>query len=160
MLTPAQKSALQQIAAASVVAEKKTGCPAELSAAQAILESGWLQRAPGNNCFGIKANSRAAGQQYVFTHEVEFGESHPARLAFATYPTLADCFEDHAWLIKHGDAYATAWAFYKAQPNLDALIAGIAPHYATDPTYTEKITRIAHGPDLAKALSTARQSNP
>ena len=72
MLTPAQKSALQQIAAASVVAEKKTGCPAELSAAQAILESGLLQRAPGNNCFGIKANSRAAGQQYVFTHEVEF----------------------------------------------------------------------------------------
>lgn len=159
MLTPQQKTALKDIATASVAAERATGCPAELSAAQAILESGWLTRCPGNNCFGIKANARTSGEVYVYTHEVEFGESHPARLAFAAYPTLAACFTDHAWLITHGAVYQDAWRQFEQDHNSDALIAGIAPHYATDPQYAELIRRIAHGPDLTAAIATARQSN-
>ena len=54
-MTPDQLAALRRIAEAAVAAERETGCPAEISAAQCIVESAWLQVAPGNNCFGVKA---------------------------------------------------------------------------------------------------------
>jgi flagellum-specific peptidoglycan hydrolase FlgJ len=44
-----------EIARAAVAAERETGFPAEVIAAQAALESGWLTSAPGNNAFGWKA---------------------------------------------------------------------------------------------------------
>ena len=64
-----QKNNLWLIAQAAVAAEKATHCPAELQAAQCILETGWLAHAPGNNCFGIKSYEGAAGRQLLASRE-------------------------------------------------------------------------------------------
>ncbi len=72
-MTPEQSAALRRIAQAAVAAERETACPAEISAAQCIVESAWLQVAPGNNCFGIKSRTNAACQ-YCLTKEYVNGE--------------------------------------------------------------------------------------
>lgn len=159
-LTPQQQDALQKIATASVECERRTGVPAEITAAQAILESGWLKSAPGNNCFGIKANSKgAAGSQSCTTTEFIGGEAKRLTQDFATYNTLADCFADHARLIQCG-VYEKAWLNYQRTHDLDGYIRDIAEHYATDPTYATKISSIAHGYNVQIAVQAhrARQS--
>ena len=153
-MTPDQLAALRRIAEAAVTAERETGCPAEISAAQCIVESAWLQIAPGNNCFGIKATDDHC--QYCLTKEYLNGEWTSQKLAFATYPTLAACFAAHARLLQTG-AYAPAWLLYQGDHNLDTYIRGIAKHYATDPDYATKILQLAHGPHVAAAIVEARQ---
>src|SRR5579872_7370119 len=64
-----QRTKLRQIAQAAVASERATGCPAELQAAQCILETGWLSHAPGNNCFGIKSYPGESGRQLLHTRE-------------------------------------------------------------------------------------------
>lgn len=160
MLTVQQQQALVQIATAAVASERTTQLPAELSAAQCIFESGWLSRCPGNNCFGIKPDDHGAGVQYFISKEFLNGEWKTEQEAFEKYDTLADCFTDHARLITQGAPYAAAWGKYLASEpkDLDGLIHGICPIYATDPDYTTKILTEAHSTLLAQALTTARQS--
>jgi flagellum-specific peptidoglycan hydrolase FlgJ len=154
-----QVNNLKRIAAAAVLCEQDTGCPAELSAAQCILESGWLERDPGNNCFGIKATDRHPGVQYTLTKEYLNGEWETKRLAFEVYPTLVDCFSDHARLIKVG-CYAPVWHRYQQDHDLPALIAGVASRYATDPAYAPKILKLAMGPLVTSAIIEARRTQP
>ena len=47
-ITPDQPTVLRCIAEAAVAAERETGCPAEISASQCIVESDGLMIAPGN----------------------------------------------------------------------------------------------------------------
>ena len=155
-MTPAQSEALGRIAEAAVAAERGTGVPAEISAAQCILESAWLQVAPGNNCFGIKA--RADDHcQYCLTKEYLNGEWTSQQLAFATYPSLAACFAAHAHLLKCG-VYAPAWQRYQGNHDLDTYIRGLAEHYATDPGYAAKIVQLAHRPHVHAAIVEARHA--
>jgi flagellar protein FlgJ len=154
-MTPEQLAALRRIAEAAAAAERDTGCPAEISAAQCIVESAWLAIAPGNNCFGIKAKA-GDNCQYCLTKEYLNGEWTSQTLAFATYPTLTACFAAHAQLLQRG-VYAPAWQHYQGNHDLDAYIRGIAEHYATDPGYAPKILRLAHGPHVAAAVVEARQ---
>jgi flagellum-specific peptidoglycan hydrolase FlgJ len=132
MLTDEQKENLKLMAEAAVASERATGCPAEVSVAQCILESGWLKVAPGNNCFGIKDTDRYPGAQYLLTKEYINGEWQTLRLAFEAYPTLADCFTDHARLITGGfipsrkNCYGAAFEAYKLDGDLDKFIRGIA----------------------------------
>ena len=165
MLTPAQLSALDTIIApASVVAERATGFPAELSTAQCIVESDWLTRYPDHNCFGIKATDSNAS--YCFTKEFEDGTWKQPECGFENYPDLAACFSAHARLLQ-GGVYAAAWAVYldSTLPGLhpddlaaalDAYIVGISKHYATDPAYAPKIITLAHGPHVTAAIGVAR----
>lgn len=157
-MTPEQQEAVKQIATAAVASEAATGCPAELSAAQCIFESGYLTRAPGNNCFGIKRDHRGNGCQYILTSEFLNGQWEKMPLAFESYGSLADCFSDHARLIQSG-VYAAAWVRYQADHNLDAYIAGVAAHYATDPTYRQKMTDEAHSLTVTSAVNAARALN-
>ena len=154
-MTAEQSAALRRIAEAAVAAERKTGVPAEISAAQCILESAWLQVAPGNNCFGIKAKADEHCQ-YCLTKEYLNGEWTGQKLAFATYPSLAACFAAHAMLLQSG-VYAPAWRRYEANHDLDAYIRGIAEHYATDPGYAGKIYQLAYGPHVSAAVVHERQ---
>jgi type VI secretion system secreted protein VgrG len=153
MLTPEQLSALQKIASAAVVAERETGCPAELSTAQAILESSWLTRCPGMNAFGIKATDSCA--TYQITKEYLGGQWKTMTLAFEAYDSLADCFNAHARLIQ-GGPYLPAWKRYQADRDLNGLIDGIAHIYASDPTYSVQIKVLAHGPNVTAAIAAAR----
>jgi flagellum-specific peptidoglycan hydrolase FlgJ len=172
---------LVQIATAAVASERATGLPDVLSAAQCALESAWLAKAPGNNCFGIKTYKNSSGRQLLETSEWFTSEQLQAFLAlgdgraatptgqvngalskyrvkdwFATFVDLAECFNKHALLITTGKAYASAWNKYLTDRNVDVLIHEIAPIYATDPGYEESIKKIIAMKSLQQALTTAR----
>ncbi len=155
-MTIEQRSALLRIAEAAVACERATGLPAELSAAQAALESGWLKHAPGNNCFGIKCSARHASSQTLMTTEYEDGKACRVPQEFAAFATLAECFEDHARLITEKPAYAKPWAEYRKAGDLERLVRGIAPVYATDPAYANQVMRVIRMPELRAAVAEAR----
>ena len=157
-LTPQQMDALVSIAQSAVIAERATGCPAELSAAQCILESKWLERSPGNNCFGIKATD--SNESYQVTKEFLNGEWKEQVAAFEAYPTLQDCFIAHGRLLTEGKPYADAFEQYREDPNhdLDTLIGAVARRYATDPEYASAVMELAHGPHVIAAIAGARAS--
>jgi flagellar protein FlgJ len=161
-VTSEQYPILQEIAAAAVACERETGCPAEITTAQCILESGWLKHAPGNNCFGIKDTDRFPGAQYVLTREFVDGRPQTEKLAFEVYPSLQACFCDHARLITGGfdpnrpNCYAGAWRQYQQGRELDRFIAAVAAHYATDPAYAQRVGELARGPNVARAIAEAR----
>jgi len=155
-LEPGQLDALMDIAHAAVVAERVTGCPAELSTAQCILESDWLRRSPCNNCFGIKHTS--GPDNYQLTQEYIDGSWRSCRLDFQAYDSLSDCFIAHARLLTDGKPYVEAWQAYREDPAhcLDTLISSVCRRYATDPTYTEKILMLSRGPHVVAAIASAR----
>jgi|SRR5882672_8420961 len=181
-LTPEQQDFLLKAAQASVESERETGCPGEISLSQSIFESGWGKHMPGNNCFGIKIHGDWEAQ-YLPTTEwfndaqcaafLAKDNQRTAKLrelvqqngdrklydctdAFSAYPTMADCFSDHARLIQNG-VYASAWQKYQQDRDLDSYIAGISAHYATAPGYSKQITDEAHSGTVQRALQAARQ---
>lgn len=74
------------IAEAAVATERATGCPAEVLFGQCALESGWLQHAPGNNCFGIKAASGAAPDAKQLLATIEWLTPEECQLWLAAVP--------------------------------------------------------------------------
>ena len=152
-MTPEQSIALVRIALAAVQAENETGCPAELSAAQCILESAWLTVCPGCNAFGIKATD--SHETYQLTKEFLNGQWETTRAAFEAYDSLAECFIAHARLIQ-GGRYASVWQAYTQDHDLDALIRGVCGIYATDPDYAQEVLTLAHGPHVTAAIQQAR----
>ncbi len=178
-----QRTKLRQIAQAAVASERATGCPAELQAAQCILETGWLAHAPGNNCFGIKSYPGEFGRQLLHTHEwltpaeldlfLAASAGRTAELAqpvqhdargrslysvqdwFATFPTLAECFARRAAFFYTG-RFAPFSAAWRRDRDLEALVRGIAPIYATDPAYAEKLLGFITQAEVREELAAAR----
>jgi flagellar protein FlgJ len=171
---------LRQAVNAAVACEAHTGVPAELLVAQWALESGWGKHAPGNNCFGIKAYPGCYGWQLLQTREwftdaelTKFLAGDSARTAvlvgaanssraeysvrdwFATFPSLAACFDRRAQLFLVGRYKPFAEQFLK-DGNVEALVRGIAPIYATAPDYAENILAILRNQNVQFALNAAR----
>lgn len=182
-MTPTERAAATgRIAAAAVGSERTSGVPAELTAAQAILESGWLQHAPGNNAFGIKAHDESGRQRlatkewFTDTERSRFLSGESGRTAvlalpeqrsgsrrlfsvqdwFAAYESLELGFADHARVLKTVKVYAPAWLQYAIDNNFAGLVRGIGKHYATDPQYAETVLIIARGGALVAAINAAR----
>jgi flagellum-specific peptidoglycan hydrolase FlgJ len=153
MLTPEQTAFLSMAAKSAVECERATGCPAELTVAQAILESSWGKNMPGMNALGIKATD--THETYQITREYLNGQWVTMQAAFEAYDSLADCFTAHARLIQ-GGPYLPAWRRYQTDHSLDGLIEGIAHIYASDPSYQAQIKVLAHGPHVAAAIVAAR----
>lgn len=65
----AYPAALPQIAAAAVAAEREFGVPAIIVASQCAIESSWLDKAPGNNCFGVTWQPGTGDRQLLSTLE-------------------------------------------------------------------------------------------
>lgn len=178
-----QKTNLRLIAEAAVASERSTGCPAELQAAQCILETGWLKHAPGNNCFGIKFYDGAYGRQLLNTREW-FNDAEAARFLaaadgrtavpadpvqqdahgrklyqvqdwFATFATLGHCFARRAAMSNAGP-YAPLAAAYKAGGSLEDLVRGVARIYATAPNYGDSVFALIRNPDVQAAIAAAR----
>lgn len=185
-LTKAQREAnLARIAAAAVAIEREFGIPAELCAAQCILESGWLARAPGNNPFGIKAR---AGEP--FRESVTWESLTPAQLVrlrqsgvrilsvaplvagrhrvslvdrFAVYATLEDGFRAYARLLAEGRHFAPRLARFRQHGDLRKLLADLRgadgqPPYATDPEYDTKLMQLIRQANVQAALAAARRA--
>ena len=133
------------------------GVPAKALVAQAALETGWGRRLVGregvtsHNLFGIKAGGRWAGEKMsAATHEFVDGVRRTERAAFRAYGSASDSFADYARLLGNTRYAGARGAGDDTQRFASALQkAG----YATDPNYAAKITAIANGATLNRALS-------
>ena len=142
---------------AAIEAQRKTGVPASLTLAQALIESGAGQSslaATYNNYFGIKG-SGTAGSVSLPTTEYVNGSPITVNADFAVYNNAEESFEAHGQLIAGTHPgwtpyYAVPWAQYQQDHDAYALARGIAHIYATDPNYAETITNVMQQYDLTR----------
>lgn len=133
------------------------GVPAKALVAQVALETGWGRRLVGrkdvtsHNLFGIKAGGKWVGERITAaTHEFVDGVRRTERAAFRAYASAADSFADYARLLGK-ERYA---AVRSAGNDVHRFASALQKAgYATDPNYAAKITAIANGPTLSRALS-------
>ncbi|MGN7725611.1 flagellar assembly peptidoglycan hydrolase FlgJ [Luteimonas sp. 22616] len=140
------------------------GVPARALVAQAALETGWGRRLAGRegvssqNLFGIKAGSRWNGERMnSATHEFVDGVRRSERADFRAYGSTAESFVDYARLLDNPRYAAARNAGNDTHRFASALQqAG----YATDPNYAAKITAIANGATLNRALAAMPAASP
>lgn len=185
---PHDPAKLTEATESAVAAERATGAPAELLLAQWALESAWGDHQPGFNCFGIKQYAGCYGRQLLRTREwftksevADFlakGDGRSATLDptstavtdsgrekyivedyFATFPTLAACFEKRAQLFKAGRYKQFADAF-EQDGDLGKLIKGIGPIYATAPDYATTLLKIINQKNVSSQIAAARGKPP
>ena len=126
----------------------KEGILPSITAAQAILESGWgnsgLAKAPNHNLFGIKNSDDWTGETVtVPTQEYVNGEYITVNAAFRKYVSWNDSVVDHAKFFT-----GTEWRrnnYRKVVNETDYRIAAQElknAGYATDPSYAGKLIRL------------------
>ena len=142
--------------------ERKTGISHLFILAQAALESGWGERAPGNMFFGVKAKKDTPinKKQLLRTTEVlgtpneksKFPEvisitkrtdgkyKYEVKDWFMKYATPEECFTDHANFFFKNKRYAKA-LFVKSDPYKFAEEVAKAG-YATAPNYAESLKKL------------------
>jgi flagellar protein FlgJ len=143
--------------------EEKTGISALAILAQAALESGWGQFAPGNMFFGVKDSDGVNGNEQLLTtteyskrYDLKFpviisiepvirnGEKYfqyRVKDYFRRYNTPEESFTDHANLFVRVKRYSKAM---KVKNDAFMFIEEIAAAgYATDPNYAAKLKQIA-----------------
>ena len=138
-------------------AAKELGVDPRALVAQAALETGWGRRLVGagegatsHNLFGIKATGWEGERARTATHEYSNGVKHSETADFRAYASPAESFADYARLMRSQRYTGALAAGGDCQRYAQALQrAG----YATDPAYAAKITAIAEGPTLRRALA-------
>ena len=144
----------------AVLCERETKIPALATLAQAAMESGWGERAPENNFFGIKANSSWKGKRQLLTTSEVFKDNDRKRHVFPevvaitpfkndkgetlyrwtvkdwfrAYDTVAEGFADHGKFFHENPRYAKALQA-KTPQEFANLVA--AAGYATGPGYAK-----------------------
>jgi flagellar protein FlgJ len=135
---------------------EQLGVSAKALVAQAALETGWGRRLVGgdrnvssHNLFGIKATGWKGAKVSSGTHEFVGGVRQNQRADFRAYGSAAESFADYARLLS-GSRYTQARGVADTRQFASALQrAG----YATDPAYANKITAIAEGATMRRALA-------
>ena len=137
-----QEQFIESIGEAAVQSADRSGVPASVTIAQAILESYWgssrLAR-DANNYFGIKAQTRGgpAGSIWLDVWEVIGGRNVVQSQAFRAYNSVAESFVDHGLFFVENWRYSGAMAV-KDDPRQFAREINRAG-YATDPSYAAKL---------------------
>lgn len=143
-------------------AARELGVDAKALVAQAALETGWgrrtIQRGDGttaNNLFGIKATGWKGDRATVNTHEYTNGVRHTERADFRAYGSPAESFADYVRLLKTNPRYRQA---LESGGDVRRFASALQQAgYATDPRYADKLSAIANGPTMDRALSTISQ---
>lgn len=126
--------------------------------AQAALETAWGRRLPShgdgrsaNNLFGIKAAGWKGDSVRTGTHEYVDGQRRNETASFRAYDTVADSFQDYVRLLKGNRRYQAA---LQAGSDIAGFARGLQRGgYATDPSYARKISAIAGGSTIKRALA-------
>ncbi|HET9304849.1 MAG TPA: glucosaminidase domain-containing protein [Candidatus Sulfotelmatobacter sp.] len=156
-MTESHRAFLARAAKAAVWSETRTHVPAEMTLAQALIESGWGDHCPGNNCLGIKVHHTRGLESYGLTPELaKGGYKDRPHGEYELYGSLGDCFADHAQLLRRG-VYRFAWDTYQRDGDCVAWIKRVAKIYARDEAYFVKIDAAMHMPEVIEALRKARE---
>ena len=154
-----QQQFLNEVVPAVVRLHRRTGLPASVVLAQAILESGW-GRSPltsrNKNLFGIKAHRRNASVLYTTT-EFKNGKSRRVKARFARYASFDDCLADYARVLsrpRYGPARNAAHDPSAFATQLQRC------GYATDPRYAAKLRQLIRKYDLTRYDSAAGEGDP
>lgn len=126
----------------------KYNLPASVCIAQAILESGWGRYCIGQfNYFGRKWNGWG---NYVRQQTTEYinGEYVTIYDKFQSYESLEEAIRDWCILITEEPAYAAALAEWRSRWVVEDFVYVLAPVYATDPNYADKIVATIEANDL------------
>ncbi|TWI09030.1 flagellar assembly peptidoglycan hydrolase FlgJ [Aerolutibacter ruishenii] len=138
-------------------AADELGVPAKALVAQAALETGWGRRLVGtggdvasHNLFGIKAGQSWGGARVsAATHEFVGGARVSERADFRAYGSAAESFADYARLLQ-SPRYAAARGTGDDVHRFASALQSAG--YATDPSYAAKISAIANGTTLRRAI--------
>lgn len=139
-------------------AAKELGVDARALVAQAALETGWGKRQinhgdgrSAHNLFGIKATGWNGERATVGTHEYVNGVRRNETASFRSYASPAESFADYVRLLKTNPRYQKALA---AGTDVRGFARGLQQAgYATDPAYAAKISAIAGGPTVQRAIA-------
>src|SRR5215210_4148222 len=152
---PATKKAahdafIKNAAEAAQKSEARTGVPASVTIAQAILESGWGEHHMGdaNNYFGIKAQEKggkivfgdvATGFVERLTKEFDKnGKAFTIVAHFRAYKDMAGSFIDHGIFLQSNARYRKALDAYATSKDANEFARGLQKAgYATDPNYAD-----------------------
>lgn len=142
-------------------AARELGIPARALVAQAALETGWGKHqiknqdgTPSYNFFGIKADASWKGPSVSKTTvEYEAGTPRTERAQFRSYASPEAAFSDYVRFLKTQPRYAKA---LDHGGDMTHFVHGLQKAgYATDPTYADKISRIASGRLMTLALASS-----
>lgn len=143
--------------------QTKTGISAIAILAQAAVESGWGEAAPGNMFFGVKDTDGLNGNEQLLTTteysrrpDLKFPEvisitpvvrggkkyfKYKVKDYFRKYDTPEECFTDHARFFFDNPRYAAA---LQVKNDANQFIDAIArAGYATDPGYASLLKAVA-----------------
>ena len=144
---------IEAVAPYAIVDMKKTGVPASLTIAQAILES-----ADGNSTLAIQANNLfgmkgkgTAGSVRLPTKEFLNGEWVTIQADFRKYHHWGESINDHSNLFLNGVSWNRN--LYRGAIGTDGITASrevAKAGYATDPNYAEKLISIIQSNNLLK----------
>lgn len=137
-----QAAFLRLLVPAVLALQRRTGLPASVVLAQAVLESDWgrsLLARRNKNLFGVKAHSRTNPSNVALFTTREFNGSRwrQQKARFASYDTFEECLDDYALVLSRA-RYASARA---VTANPDAFARELQRcGYATDPRYAHKLS--------------------
>lgn len=135
---------VSEVMAHARTVEQRTGVPAKLMVAQAVLETGWgnrqIRSANGDNSynlFGIKAGPSWRGDTVdIVTHEYIDTRRVEVQDRFRAYSSYSESFMDYAGLITSNPRYEGVLSANSVTEAVTALQSG---GYATDPDYASKL---------------------
>ena len=140
-LTAAQKAFLDSIHDGAISTWKQYGVLPSLTAAQAIIESGWGQSSLASqyhNLFGIKGSYN--GHSVILpTREVYGGTSVMINDAFRAYENNSQSVQDHGYFLVANSRYHNL--LWKTNYR-DVTYLIRADGYATDPSYTTTLNSV------------------
>ncbi|WP_312521342.1 glucosaminidase domain-containing protein [Anaerospora sp.] len=121
--------------------------PVSVCVAQAAIESGWGKYCIGKyNLFGRKYNGSGAYIEKV-TDEYIDGEWLTITAKFQDYASLEEAVEDWCILLTQEPVYEGCLAY---RDHAEQFIQALAPIYATDPDYEDKVLATIHANDLTQ----------
>ena len=143
----------------AVKAAAALGVPAKTLVAQAALETGWGRKTvrgaggeEAHNLFGIKATGNwRGGRVTATTTEYAGGATRREAAGFRAYGSPDESFADYVGLLKGNPRYADA--LNSGGDGTRFAQALQQAGYATDPQYAAKLSAIAEGPTLRRALA-------
>ena len=136
-----QEEFLAAATRAALACFRTSGFPPGITVAQAALESDWGQSRlsrDAHNYFGIKAHGDHARVAYPTLEHIRGRDRHVSA-EFARYDSMEESFADRDRIIATAQCYAGARA---CCGNPEEFARTLAAHWATDPSYADKLLRL------------------